>query len=380
MKDTTEHLARLESEVLDHGHSEQDLEWSRQAYFRLLLSRVKSSPAQGEVRRAAEAAREAGRSLEQFQGESAVWAESTARQWLSEHPERFVRPLSDTENTWSLRSALWGIPAVAAGMSFLFALFTVIPGWGPEQMSLGWILVPGAIAVPVILLHAVYSATLGRRGNLRAVVAAVVVLVVSSVLVALLAISTREVLLPQGVPWSWIAVAAWTLVAVIAWQAARFLPGRGAGDDPGLTARVHPASAPVEDGAWTDLFRSALFQRGVRGDRDVDRAVQEALTHARQSGRLAVEEFGSPWEYARALSEDPVVRPRRLTLFYAALTVLWAGLSAGSLLDAESSPDFWDLLLRGGVALIFLFTTVASGLEWRRAARADVSSPGPRGR
>ena len=75
-----------------------------------------------------------------------------------------------------------------------------------------------------------------------------------------------------------------------------------------------------------------------------------------------------------------MVRPRRRTLFYAALTVLWAGLSAGSLLDAESSPDLSDLLLRGGVALIFLFTTVASGLEWRRAARADVSSPGPRGR
>ena len=380
MKDTTEHLERLESEVQDHGHSERDLEWSRESYFRLLLSQVQSSPAQGEVRRAAEAARESGQSLEQLHGEPGVWVEATVHRWLREKPERFIRPRGDTENAWNLRSALWGIPAVAAGVSFLFALFTVIPGWGPDQMSLGWILVPGAIAVPIILLHAVYSSTLGRRGNLRAVAAAVVVLLVSSVLVALLAISTREMPLPAGVPWSWIAVAAWTLMAVIAWQLAKRIPGSGAGDDPGLTVRVHPASAPVEDGAWTDLFRSALFHRGVRGDRDVDRTVQEALTHAQESGHLAVEEFGSPWEYARALSEDPAVHPRRRTLFYAALTVLWTGLSAGQLLDAESSPDLWDLLLRGGVALCFLVTTVASGLEWRRAVQAAVSSPGPSGR
>ena len=371
MKDTTEHLERLESEVKDHGHSERDLDWSRDAYFRLLLSQVQSSPAQGEVRRAAEAARGSAQSLEQLHGEPGVWAEATVHRWLRENPERFIRHRGETENTWSLRSALWGIPAVAAGMSFLFALFTVIPGWGPDQMSLGWILVPGAIAVPIILLHAVYSSTLGRRGNLRAVAAAVVVVAISAVVIAVVAMATQDVLLPQGVPWIWIATGAWTLLAVVAWQLAQRIPGSGAHDDLGLPRRVHAAEEPVDDRTWADQFRSALFHRRVLKDSDVDRAVHEALTHAQQSGNLAVEEFGSPWDYAHALAEDPVVRPRRMTLFTGALAAAWTVLFAAQLVEGLGMDEVpvLESVFRAGMLLLLFGATISSARDWRRAVR-----------
>ena len=369
MNDSTEYLDRLESDVMDQGHPAEDLRWARDAYFRLLLSRVKSSPAQGETRRAAAEARAAGLSLDRAHGPAGEWAESVARGWLSTAPERFAASSSPAEPAWSLRSAVWGIPALAAALSVAFALVGLVPGWGPEQVTLGWVLMPGLLAVPVVMVHAVYHATLGRFGNTRALVTAVVSTVVMAAAIAWAVMGALDVPLPPGVAWEWLVSAGYVALAVLAWQVAQRVPGGSAGPDPGVHVRVHEAREPVDDHAWERQFRTALFQRGVRRDRDVERAVQEALGHAEASDRPAVEEFGSPWDYARTLTEDPVVRPRRLTLFHAALTLLWAGLSANALLDPAGDATWGDVAYRGVAVVLLVAATAFRAREWRQAAR-----------
>ncbi|MGM7666889.1 hypothetical protein [Microbacterium sp. A93] len=369
MKDTTEYLDRLESDVRDQGHTGADLQWAREAYFRLLLSRVKSSPAQGEVRRAAASAREDGRPVEQFHGPAGAWAETVARGWVSTAPERFAGSTGPAEPAWNLRSAVWGIPALAAAFSVVFALVGLIPGGGPGQVTLGWVLLPGMLAVPVVMVHAVYHVTLGRFGNARAVAAAVGATVASALAIAWALTQALEVPLPSGAAWEWLAVAGYAAVAVGAWQLAKRVSASGAGPGPDTPIRVHEAGSPVDDPAWERQFRAALFLRGVRGDRDVDRAVQEALTHAQASGRLAVEEFGSPWDYARTLAEDPVVGPRRTTLFHAGLTLLWAGLSVSYLLDPSSDITWVDVLFRAAMVVLLLTATAFRAWEWRQAVR-----------
>ena len=369
MNDSTEYLDRLESDVMDQGHPAEDLRWARDAYFRLLLSRVKSSPAQGETRRAAAEARAAGLSLDRAHGPAGEWAESVARGWLSTAPERFAASSSPAEPAWSLRSAVWGIPALAAALSVAFALVGLVPGWGPEQVTLGWVLMPGLLAVPVVMVHAVYHATLGRFGNTRALVTAVVSTVVMAAAIAWAVMGALDVPLPPGVAWEWLVLAGYVALAVLAWQVAQRVPGGSAGPDPGVHVRVHEAREPVDDHAWERQFRTALFQRGVRRDRDVERAVQEALGHAEASDRPAVEEFGSPWDYARTLTEDPVVRPRRLTLFHAALTLLWAGLSANALLDPAGDATWGDVAYRGVAVVLLVAATAFRAREWRQAAR-----------
>lgn len=369
MKDSTEYLDHLESEVLDQGHPAADVRWARDAYFRLLLSRVKSSPAQGEVRRAAAAAREAGLSLEQVHGPSGAWAEAVARGWITTAPERFAAADSPAEPAWSPRSAVWAIPMLATGLSLAFALLGLVPGWGQERVTFGWVLLPGLLAVPVVAVHAVYHAVLGRWGNSRAVVASVVTTVATALATGWLITQVLTAFLPVGVAWEWLAVAAYGVLAVAGWEVARRVPGSGAGAAAGLAVRVHEEGRPVGDEAWERQFRAALFLRGVRRDRDVERAVQEALGHARAGGRLAVEEFGSPWDYARALTEDPVVRPRRVTLFHVALTLLWIGLSATALLDPESETTWGDVLFRLVAVALLLVATAFRAREWQQAAR-----------
>ncbi|WMY78924.1 hypothetical protein [Citricoccus sp. I39-566] len=369
MNDSTEYLDRLEADVLEQGHPADDLRWARDGYFRLLLSRVKSSPAQGEVRRAAARAREAGLTLEQAHGPSGAWAESVARAWVSTAPERFAAAGGPAEPAWSPRSALWGIPALAAALSVAFALVGLIPGWGPERPTLGWVLLPGLLAVPVVMVHAVYHATLGRFGNTRAVVTAVVSTVAMATAIAWAVMGALDVPLPPGVAWAWIALAGYAALAVVAWKVAQRVPGSSAGPDPGVHVRVHEAHEPVDDHAWERQFRTALFQRGVRRDRDVERAVQEALGHAEASDRPAVEEFGSPWDYARTLTEDPVVRTRRSTVFHGVLTLLWAALSADALLDPEAETTWVEVVLRGTVVALLAVATALRAREWRQAAR-----------
>ncbi|MFC0248951.1 hypothetical protein ACFFIO_10615 [Citricoccus parietis] len=376
MKDSTEYLDRLESDIQGQGHSSADLEWARDAYFRLLLSRVKSSPAQGEVRRAASSAREAGQSMAEAHGTSGAWAESVARGWASAAPERFASSRGPSEPSWSLRSAVWGIPALAAAFAAAFAMVGLIPGWGPDQVVLGWVLLPGLLAVPVVAVHAVYSSALGRFGNTRAVAMAVVCTVITALAIAWTVTRALTAPLPPGVAWDWLALAGYAMLAVLAWKVATLVPGSRAGESSAVQIRVHEARSPVGDLPWERQFRAALYRRGIRRDRDVERAVQEALSQARATGRLAVEEFGSPWDYALSLAEDPVVSPRRTTLFYAALTVLWAGLSVSHLVDPTSETTWGDVLFRGTAVVLLAVATALRAREWRRSARLSAERKG----
>lgn len=378
MRDSTQYLERLESEVRGQGHPEADLAWARDAYFRLVLSRVKSSPAQGEVRRAAAEARDSGVSLEQAHGPSGTWAESVARGWVTAAPERFAGAESPAEPSWSPRSAVWAIPALATGLSLAFSLMGLIPGWDLETLTLGWILLPGLLAVPVVAVHAVYHSALVRWGNTLAVAAAVVATVALAVAIAWLVTQTVTAPLPTGVAWDWLALAGYLLLAVAGWLVARQLPGSGVRTDAGLRIRVHPAGSPVDDEAWEQQFRAALYLRGGRRDREVERAAQEALGHARDSGHPAVEEFGSPWDYARTLTEDPVVRPRRATVFYAALSLLWLGLAAGYLLEPGAETTWGEVVFRAALGVLLLAASALRAREWREAARSrDRRRAGP---
>ena len=373
MKDSTEYLDRLESDVQGHGHPEADLAWARDAYFRLVLSRVKSSPAQGEVRRAAAEARAAGLSLERAHGPSGAWAESVASGWVATAPERFVGIDSEAEPTWSARSAVWGIPVLAAMVSLVLTLLGLVPGWGVETVTLGWLMLPALIAVPMVSVHAVYHAVLRRGGNTRAVAAAAGATLVMAVVIAWLLTETIITPLHNGLTWQWAALAVYLLLAVAGMLVARRRAGNSGHSGhtaSGLRIRVHPAERPVDDAAWAEQFRAALYLRGGRRDREVERAAQEALDHVRSAGRPAVDEFGSPWDYARTLVEDPAVRPRRATVFYAALTLLWLGLALGDLVAPGREPGWGDVAFRGALGVMLLAATALRAIDWRRAVRS----------
>lgn len=368
MIDTTEHLDRLEADMEDRGHAATDQEWAREAYFRLLLCQVKSSAAQSQVRLAAAEARSARAELAAQHGPAARWAQGRAQQWLTEAPGRFVdRP--DVEDGWTWRSALWGIPALAVMFGVVFALVSLLPGSAEGQDTVAWVLLPGLLAIPVVGAGVVYRHVLAAHGHLRAVLTAGLAVLVSIPVITWLVMDALRVSLPPQLPWSWLALLGYVLLAVGCWQVSRRIPGSGADEGPSGPVDVMSASEPVDDRIWFSRFRAALHERGSLTDREVRRSIEEAREHVGASGGAAVEEFGSPWEYARSLTHDPRVAPRRATLGYGALALFWF-VMAGQHVVSGDEGDAWTRLALG---LLVTVICVASARQWHRAAQDRTS-------
>lgn len=364
MPETPEHLRQLETDIRHHGHTRADREWLREAYFRLLLSQVRSSPAEDEVRRAAAEARSARAELEEHHGSVTRWAEDRARQWRSEAPERFVDSPALADG-WTWRSALWGVPALAAIFSLVFAVITLFPGSGEGQNTLAWLLIPGLLALPVVGAGAAYRHVLGGFGHLRAVLVSGLGVLVSIPLITWLVMDALDVSLPAGIPWPWISLSGYVLLAVACWQVSRRVPGSGVGEGPPGPVSVLTSSEAVTDRTWFTRFRTALHARGGIADKEVRRIIEQSQERVRSSGTAAVEAFGSPWEYAQSLAHDPRVGPRRATVGYGALALMWFALVGSDMMSGEGGEG-WTRLVLG---VLMLAVCMASAAQWCRASQ-----------
>lgn len=152
--------------------------------------------------------------------------------------------------------------------------------------------------------------------------------------------------------WWWLAQAA--LWAALAALAARVLP------DPG--GRRVP-TAGMDDVQWVAETRTRLRERGDLTERQVTQALDEARSHAQQSGTALAEEFGSPIGYARSLPGSEVTRRRRETLLWAIATVVYGWLA----LDTTDG-GFWRWV-GPALALIAGVLTLRAMLRWQRARR-----------
>lgn len=374
MTETSGHLHQLETEIRQHGHSEADWEWAREAYSRLLLSQVRSSPARSTVDHAAAEARATNAALAEHHGSAARWAEGRALSWRSESEGLFVEA-PGADDVWSWRSALWGIPAVAAGLSVVFAALTLFQWGGEGQDSLAWVLFPGLLAIPVVGTWALYRQVLVVRGYLWGVLAAVLAAAVSIPVITWLVIDALRISLPPEVPWAWVAVAGYVVLAVVAWQVSRRVPGSGAGEGPSSPVSVLPSDQPVTDEAWFSRFRAALHGRGALTDREVRRTIEEAGERVRSTGLTAVEVFGSPWGRARSVPRDPCVAPRRATVGYGLLALIWFALLGSAVMGGGDDSMWWRLAL----GLLMLWLCLSKAAEWYRAAQGQSSESGATG-
>lgn len=347
MTETSGHLHHLETEIRQHGHSEADWEWAREAYSRLLLSQVRSSPARSTVDHAAAEARATNAALAEHHGSAARWAEGRALSWRSESEGLFVEA-PGADDVWSWRSALWGIPAVAAGLSVVFAALTLFQWGGEGQDSLAWVLFPGLLAIPVVGTWALYRQVLVVRGYLWGVLAAVLAAAVSIPVITWLVIDALRISLPPEVPWAWVAVAGYVVL---------------------------PSDQPVTDEAWFSRFRAALHGRGALTDREVRRTIEEAGERVRSTGLTAVEVFGSPWGRARSVPRDPCVAPRRATVGYGLLALIWFALLGSAVMGGGDDSMWWRLAL----GLLMLWLCLSKAAEWYRAAQGQSSESGATG-
>lgn len=373
MSETAEHLHHLETEISRHGHTAADRTWLREAYFRLLLSQVRSSAAEGGVRRAAAEARAAHAHLEVHHGPASSWAQGRARQWRRDAPESFVSSPA-LDDGWTWRSALWGVPALAAAFSLVFAVIALFSGPEEGQHTLAWVLIPGLLALPVVGAGVVYRHVLARHGNLRAVLVSGLGVFASIPLIAWLVVDALDVALPAGAPWPWIALAGYVLLAAACWALSRRVPGSGADDGLPGPVRVLGASEVTTDQTWFVRFRAALHARGGVTDQQVRRIVKECEERVRAAGTRAVEAFGSPWEYAQELPHDPRVGPRRATAGYGVLALLWFAMVGSDVVSGEGDQA-WTRLVLGAV---MLGVCLVSAARWYRAAH-DVTEGGATG-
>lgn len=344
----------------------------REAYFRLLLSQVRSSRARENVSRAAAQARSAHAGMAEHHGSAARWAEDRAEHWLGEAPEFFVDS-SGLEDGWTWRSALWGVPALAAMFSLVFALITLFSGPGEGQDTLAWVLIPGLLALPVVGAGAVYRHVLGAHGHLSAVLAAGLAVLISIPLITWLVVDALRVSLPPGVPWSWVSVVGFVLLTVVCWTLSRRILGSGADDGSPGPVSVLGSSEPVTDRTWFARFRTALHLRGSVSDREVRRSVDAARERVRSAGATAVEAFGSPWEYAASLPQDPRVGPRRATAGYGALALFWLVLVGVGVVSGDGG-EVWTRLVLGALMVAVCLT---SAVQWYRAARSVKNGGAP---
>lgn len=315
--------------------------------------------------RAAARARSAHAGMEEHHGSAARWAEDRAECWLGEAPEFFVDS-SGLEDGWTWRSALWGVPALAAMFSLVFAVITLFSGPGEGQDTLVWVLIPGLLALPVVGAGAVYRHVLGAHGHLSAVLASGLVVLISIPLITWLVVDALDVSLVAGVPWPWIALSGYVLLTVACWQASRRVPGSGVGEGAAGPVSVLPSSEPVTDRTWFDLFRTALHARGGIADKEVRRIIEQSKERVRSAGTAAVEAFGSPWEYAASLPQDPRVGPRRATVGYGALALFWLVLVGVGVVSGDGG-EVWTRLVLGALMVAVCLT---SAVQWYRAAQS----------
>lgn len=327
---------------------ESDAEWAREAHAAFVLAGVRDERAAEALLTVADQVAASGEAPSDLFGTAAEWASDTQESWREAGVEHM-----DPERT-SPRSFVIESLVIACGLGLLFVIRNLI-GWDVhDPVSLAEVLAPLALGGAVRGLDLVYKSVRSRYSNVRAVLASIGALVaMTAVIVGLFATATsvdvaeNSVLTMLGASFGY---------GILAWIVGRAWPEK---------PRRDSTRAPLSDAEWLGALGSALRERGDMSDARVTTIVDEARTHASESGATLSEEFGSPRGYAERFTENRVRRSQRKAWYMTALTALIAIVVIASIFDETLSA--WTVVWLGLVGLITI-------LEWRGVAKAKAAA------
>ncbi|GAB2472479.1 hypothetical protein GCM10027030_03720 [Luteococcus sediminum] len=325
-----------------------DGSWAGTVQLRLLQGQLDPREVDRLMGQVEQAVVDSGEGPETLYGDPSAWAEEA----LAEASQQGATFVDNDSSPAELVTVALFLAAVGSVMAFLAAAAKALLGRG--SWTVDWpvaltvlpagmaVLAVGAITLRERLVHRLAA------GWATAVMAAAM----APVVMGAGWLALRAGSLGSHSAWWWLAQAA--LWAALAALAARVLP------DPG--GRRVP-TAGMDDVQWVAETRTRLRERGDLTERQVTQALDEARSHAQQSGTALAEEFGSPIGYARSLPGSEVTRRRRETLLWAIATVVYGWLA----LDTTDG-GFWRWV-GPALALIAGVLTLRAMLRWQRARR-----------
>lgn len=325
-----------------------DASWGARLAWQLTTAGLEA----GEVDRVLESAlaqvRDSQEPPEDLFGSADNWAAEQVTR-LSEQGATFVDERTDA-NTFAVVSlSLAGVIALlfAVMLWFKYDDGAPIDGWlaaTPVLLGAAPVLV-SVVWERVVRDHPVWWATLAACASMVPSIGA----------------TTYCFLRGQGAahrsPAWWVAEA--MLLFGLAVLAGRFLP-----ESSSVFVRARGVHA-VADDEWLDAAKAALRERGDLGDVQVSEMLEEARTHAAQTGSPLVQEFGNPVGYARQLPGDQAVRHFRKALLNSFLVLCWVVITWG-----EWTSSLWGSAWRAAALALFVWESARNWVGWYRVRAA----------
>jgi hypothetical protein len=356
-------LARVHEEFFRVRRDESDVDWAEASFVHLLRDDVRIDVVEQMLTDASEAIRDARVDPSEAFGPPEEWA----REQVTDLRESGLDVFDDALMLDARQSVVAALGVAAGASLLLFAnrILSLLPFAGSAaDLTVGMSLMPLMLGALIMALIAVYTRASARYPFGAAVAVSALTLVAGSMAVAGVIVPLGKVGLRVDGLWALALVAAYGSAALAVARLWRPRPS-----DPGeLTAPdVLNHGAPADDD-WIGRARVALRRRGDLKERRIDTALEEASAHCREAGRSLAREFGSPEGYAQTLPRDPRTVPRRLSILYGTLAVIWAvlGLTYAFLND---DPSTWMLIVYAALTALTAARAIRYARRLRRAAR-----------
>ncbi|UEJ84269.1 hypothetical protein Bra3105_08170 [Brachybacterium halotolerans subsp. kimchii] len=362
---------------------ETDADWAELALVRLVFGDVRIDVVEQVLTEAAGTVREAQESPAELFGAPSEWADQQAEQLREAGLDVFEDPL-----IMGWREGVLTTLGLASGLSALFFLSQLLDllvgsESGPTDVTAGFALMPLLLSAMLVVVIAVYKRAVARfRFPIVVALCAAVVVLGAGGVASIIVPLAREGA-DARLAWGW-SILLVPLYAALCWVVAKLwrAPAQGPGDREGrgdakgredveaLTPQQILDSAHLDDEDWVRRARAALRRRDDFTDPRIDAVLTEAQAHAAESGAPLVEEFGSPEGYAQKLPKDPRTIPRRMTLFYAVLALLWLALALADAAGAGWHVG-WSVAAPAVLAVAFGAMAVGRARAWHRVGRSS---------
>ncbi|UQN28202.1 hypothetical protein [Brachybacterium kimchii] len=360
-----EQLRRAEEAFLAARGEATDTDWAELAFARLVFADVQVEVAEQLLTGAAQTLAEAQEAPSALWGAPGDWADEQVAELRASGVDVFDDSLLMGPRESVLTA--FGLAAGLAALFFVAELISLLIGDDLRAgLSIGLAIAPLLLGALLVATITVYKRALGRFSF-------PVTILLCALTVAAGAAVAANVMIPLGgvrlgVP-SLLVVVMVPVYAGLAWVIGKVWPKPAPAPAPPITAQQILEASRLGDEQWLSRARGALRRRGDLTGSRIDSALAEAGAHAADGDSSLVGEFGAPEDFARSLPADPRTAPRRLTLLYSALVVLWPLVGLIGLTDPDWTLS-WSQLIYPALMIICACLAVQHARDWRRAAQA----------
>lgn len=360
-----EQLRRVEEAFLAARDEATDTDWAELAFARLVFSDVRIEVAEQLLTGAAHTLAEAQEAPSALWGAPGDWADEQVEELKASGVDVF-----DDSLLMGPRESVLTVFGLAAGLAALFFVAELLSMLIGDPMrsglSVGLMIAPLLLGALLVATISMYKRALGRFSF-------PVTILLCALTVAAGAAVAANVMIPLGgvrlgVPGLLVVVMV-PVYAGLAWVIGKIWPKPVPAPVPPVTTQQILEASRIEDEEWLSRARAALRRRGDLTGARIDTALTEAGAHAADVDTSLVGEFGAPEDYARSLPADPRTAPRRLTLLYSALVVLWPLVGLIGLTDPDWTLS-WSTLIYPALMIICACLAIRYARDWRRAAQA----------